>query len=272
MSGKVEAMERTVQGMPLTCVVCLWMLTGTGLQHFLAVHNANLLIDSLVTDFPTSEEVLRVARESHARLSFKDQWENNGIVEVLSEWSSSERASLLWVGGQCGNQDSWVTQFSADLVAALRSQKSDITVAHAFFDCTPDRLLTATDFVKVTIARIIEERPVTVVELPELLNTRLLRPKSTFAQCWLVLEGLIDCLSGFFLVLDRVDAGADNEHGLPVAEELLPKLLGLVSKCPDKVKIIITSAEEPPNACQGNSLLSSVWLDTGTRQIERGRR
>jgi len=248
------------------------MLSLTGLQHFQAVHNVNLLVEAFATDLPTSSEELSWARESNAKLSFKDQWENNGIVDVLSEWANSEVASLLWIGGQSGNQDSWVTQFSADLVTALNSQTTDVTLAYGFFDSCPDRALTARDFVKTTIARIIEQRPRILLELPELLNTRMLGPSSTFSRCWTVLDGLIDRLSAVFFVLDRVDAGADNEQGLPVAEELLPKLLGLVSKSPDKVKIIVTSSEEPPIAYQGDSMLSLIWLDTGTRQVERNRR
>lgn len=236
------------------------------------MHTANLLIESLIVDLPTNQEELTLAQETHARLSYKDQWENNGIVDVLSEWSGSERASLLWIGGRSGNQDSWVTHFSVDLVTALMSQTADVTLAHAFFDCNSDRSLTAIDFMKMTIARIVEQRPVTVIELPELLNTRVLRSTSTFPRLWMVFERLIDCLGATFLVLDRIDGGADNEQGLTVAEELLPKLLGLVSRYPDKVKVIITSVEEPPNTCGGNSLLSSVWLDTGTRQVERSRR
>lgn len=272
MSRKVDAIERTLQGMYFTYTPCVRRLSRIGLQHFQAVHNANFLIESLITDLPASQEELTLARKSHARLSYKDQWENNGIIDVLSAWSSSKGASLLWIGGQSGNQDSWVTQFSADLVTALKSQTADFILAYVFFDCGSERSLTATDFMKIIIARIIEQRPITMIELPELLNTRMLRPASTFSQLWLVFEGLINCLGVTFLVLDRVDIGADNKQGLPVAEELLPKLLRLVSMCSSKVKIIVTSTEEPPNAYQGNSLLSSVWLDTGTRQIERSRR
>ena len=52
-------------------------------------------------------------------------------------------------------------------------------------------------------------------------------------------------------MLDRVHYGVDNGQGLSIAEELLPRLLELPSKYPDKVKIVITSTEEPRIAYPG---------------------
>ena len=52
----------------------------------------------------------------------KDRWEDNGLLTHLLNWSSLHHPNLLWIAGQSGNQDSWVTDFSHDLIRAMESQ------------------------------------------------------------------------------------------------------------------------------------------------------
>lgn len=127
-----------------------------------------------------------MAQKKNSNLSQKDHWENNGVLEPLSVWSAlstTSAASLLWIGGQSGNEGSWVTELSVDIVIALSAQDLNVTLGYVFFDSLPGKTLTATEFMRLAIARIIEQRPQLIIELPGLLNTRMLRRSSSFLTC-----------------------------------------------------------------------------------------
>jgi hypothetical protein len=237
-----------------------------------AVLNANRLIEEFLPDAPLSAEELIVALEGHSELSPKDHWENNGVLEPLSLWSATSmtsNTSILWIGGLCGNQDSWVTKLSMDIVHALSAQDLSMTLTYVFFDSLPGKRLTATEFVKLAIARTIEQRPQLIMELPGLLNTRSLRRSSTFVSYWGIFEQMITCLDATFLVLDRVDACARDTTGQPAMELILPRLLELVAKMAGKLRVIITSTQVPPSTYSKHPKLSSLWRDTSIRAMRR---
>src|SRR5262249_9802925 len=81
---------------------------------------AQSLCDILIPDaLDSNEEIDWVIGRGH-RLSPKDHWDNNGVLEDLVTWSRNGKHTLLWIGGASGNQDSWVTEFSVDMVKALQ--------------------------------------------------------------------------------------------------------------------------------------------------------
>jgi hypothetical protein len=59
-------------------------------RNYQAMHHANLLIESTLADILTSEEAILLARERSPKLSTKDHWEHNGILDYLRFWSDSK--------------------------------------------------------------------------------------------------------------------------------------------------------------------------------------
>jgi len=272
---RIEAVKQTTDGKLQTGLLSPPLNLGTEMRHAEAVINTNLLIDGFLPDALISSEELIIANERHSDLSQKDHWESNGILEPLSFWSTlstTSRTSILWIGGVSGNQDSWVTRLSVDIAQALRAQDLDMTIAFVFFDSLPRKQLTAIEFVKLAIARIIERRPELIIELPELLNLRSLRRSVSFLAYWRIFEQIITRLDATFLILDRIDTSARDTAGHSAIELILPRLLELVSKMAGKLRIIITSTQEPPSTYRQHPKLSSVWRDTSIRAMRRGER
>lgn len=218
------------------------------------------------------EQELYLARQSSLTLSEKDRWENNGILSHIHSWAESETPSLLWIGGQCGNQDPWVTEFSADLVTALSSQDTDSMQAHIFINGETGTFPSSVNILRTLITRFIEKRPALVTEMPDILNSRILGGIGSFLQTWAIFEAVLERLDSLFLVIDRIDESVEDDLGTPAVDELLPRLLGVVNNHLDKVKIVVTSTQEPPPKWKDNRRLSYVWLDTGMRQLKRDRR
>lgn len=241
-------------------------------RSYQATHNANSLIESTFPDIFPGEEEINLARQSRSKLSEKDHWENNGILDYLPEWPDSKVPSLLWIGGQSGNQDPWITEFSADVVSALSSQDTNGVQVHVFLQSGQTRTQAAVDILRTLIARFIEKRPTLLMKLPEFLNSRTLRRTESLSQTWGILERIVDQLEATFIIIDRLDLGHTDVDDVSAAEQLLPKLLGLAELGSEKVKIIVTSIQEPPLKWQNDTRLSSVWLDTGTRRVQRDRR
>jgi hypothetical protein len=231
----------------------------------------NAIIQSLIPDIPTKTNELQVAASAKNSLSPKDSWENNGILEVFLEWNEIETPTVLWICGRSGGRDSWVTQFSHDIIEAISSQDLETTIVYCFFDRSSAEPVSATTFVRRAIARILEQRPRLVMDLPEIMNPRVLNSDSDFAHYWVILEQMLAELNEVVFVIDRIDMARDDERSTGV-DKLLPKLLQLVRTYSDETKIIITSVEEPLAKYANDARLSMVHLDTVTRPAQREQR
>lgn len=78
-----------------------------------------------------ADEALTRLESYDFRLSPKDRWDNNGVLKELLIWShDSGHDPVLWIGGSSGNQDTWSTDLSLDVVQALRPQMP--TVIYVF--------------------------------------------------------------------------------------------------------------------------------------------
>jgi hypothetical protein len=96
------------------------------------IKHSRALQDVLITESYSAEDELEIITTRQFQLSQKDHWENNGVLGEILNWSEEGRGTLLWVGGSSGNQDTWVTELSADIIIALQSQL--ITALYVF--CT----------------------------------------------------------------------------------------------------------------------------------------
>jgi hypothetical protein len=202
----------------------------------------------------------------------KDSWENNGILDLLPEWAGSKCSSVLWIGGQSGNQDPWITAFFADVVTALSSQGTNWVQVQAFLQQGQIPARSPVEIVRALIVQLIEKRPTLLMELSDLLNSRTLRRTVSLSQTWAILESIVGLLKTTFILIDRMELVQTDEEDIAAVEHLLPKMLSLAELGFEKVKIIVTSTQEPPSKWQRDVRLSSVWLDTGIRPGKRDRR
>ncbi|KAK8001641.1 hypothetical protein PG991_013863 [Apiospora marii] len=178
------------------------------------------------------------------RLSPKDHWDNNGVLVKLVHWSQT-RCPLLWIGGQSGNQDPWVTELSLDIVQALLPQQ--ITVLYVFCSdvASASASFTPADLVRILIAQLLRIHPQLAYEHPLSYSALRFQNASRFEDLWEILEELASSLAGIYIVIDRIEeCGFDDDADLKT--DLLPSLARLVHGI-NESRAIVTSTYEVPS-------------------------
>jgi hypothetical protein len=203
-------------------------------------------------------------------MSQRDRWENNGLLTHLLHWSSLHRPNLLWIAGQSGNQDSWVTDFSHDLIRAMESQDilmlfvlcrngfdGDDGVSDEDSSVDGERSITSLVLVKMIISQILEKRPDLVIKLPGVLNGRTMGKLRSFGKAWELLKTILaELKEHVLLVIDRIDGCADHE-GSGIDEELLPRLVE-IAEGEEELDVIVTSLYVAPEDMLEDERISHV--------------
>lgn len=224
------------------------------------VTHAQSLQDALIVSDPglywdAGEALIRLSARGFS-LSQKDSWENNGILDYLLEWSSAP-SSVLWVGGSCGNQDTWVTEMSLDIAQVLLSHQASIV----FIFCSDfmENSLTPMRLVKILIFQMLEMHPDIPYGNAAYFSLTRIKNTNTFTGVWQIFERLVMNLGEAFILIDRVEACAVDETA-DLKTDLLPSILRLVDKAP-RVRAIITSVYEAPEY----DGMEQVYIDTARR-------
>jgi hypothetical protein len=215
-------------------------------------------------DFWDAEEALTRLGSRGFRLSQKDHWENNGILEDLMTWSQgADHSSLLWIGGKSGSQDSWVTELSLDIVEALLPQQ--LTILYVF--CSDMLELsndpTPRDLVRNLISQFLDLHPELAFTNTVYYNERRFRKAKTFSSIWQIFENLLMSVPNVFIIIDRVEECAVDDDA-DLTNHFLPSLASLLRRAPES-RAIVTSIFEPPEELSDNSngrTLDSAYIDT----------
>ena len=236
-----------------------------GILEFDAFRYTLLLRQSLLPDNVDHDEDYHKARSQKIELSPKDQWEENGILDVLLEWSYTGRDTLLWIGGASGSRDSWVTQLSLDMIDAFQGQGP--TLIHTFCN-SPSSVdsLTPRCLLKGLIVQLLTHHPNLAFQNPQLFNEYRFHNATTFHQLWKIFSQLVERVEELFIIIDRVEE-IRLEEDENLSDHLLPSLVDLAYKTPT-VSIIVTSVYEPPEVLEGERL-THVYIDTGKRPKQR---
>lgn len=192
------------------------------------------------------------------RLSPKDHWENNGVLENLLAWSKAPINSLLWIGGSSGNQDPWVTELSADIVQALQPQL--LTLLHVFCADTTKEALTPTRLVKQLIVQILVLHPELAYHNPESFSVLRFKKADIFGQVWRLFEQLALGVPNLFIIIDRVEECKTDDQA-DLKNDLLPSIMRFVERS-ESSRIIVTSIYSPPVEVRHNPLLQDIYIDT----------
>lgn len=226
------------------------------------VTRAQDLQDALIASDPGSYweagEALGRLSARGFRLSQKDHWENNGILEELLEWSSAP-SSILWVGGSCGNQDSWVTELSLDIAQVLLSHRVNIVYIFCSDFVENSQTITPTQLVKILVCQILDMHPEIPYESVSYFSLTRIRHTNTFSGVWQIFERLVMSLPELFILIDKVEACVVDDTA-DLKTDLLPSILRLVEKVPG-VRGIITSVYEAPEY----DGMHQIYIDTARR-------
>ena len=152
-----------------------------------------------------------------------------------------------------------MTLFAADVFEALQTQKS--VVSYIFGHTGDAKEPLGAGFPKLLLARIIESAPELSIDCPELLNPRRLRRLTTWAKVWDMLDNVLAHLKCLFLIVDRIDAIEDPGNGV-LLEDIATELLALGARHHQKLKILITSINEPPKCIKDSRSMWWIFLST----------
>lgn len=180
------------------------------------------------------------------RLSPKDHWDNNGVIEKLVRWSRTP-CPLLWIGGQSGNQDPWVTELSLDIVQALLPQQMTVLYVFCADVASASGSFTPADLVRLLIAQTLRIHPQLAYEDPLSYSALRLQNASGFDDLWEIFEELGSSLTSIYIVLDRIEeCGFDDDADLKT--DLLPSLARLVHGISGSRAIVTSTYEVPSDA------------------------
>ena len=210
--------------------------------HFETVKHARSLQEVLLSTGRNAEEELDAVLGLNFHLSPKDHWENNGILKDIFAWSQHGRDQLLWIGGRSGNQESWVTELSADIVQAMQPQL--VSLLYVFCNQPNSERLTAIGLLRRLLVQLLDLHPRLAYRQPELCNTWRFQRAVTFSQLWRIFEQLAASIPSLFIIIDRVEECQVDEQA-DLSHHLLPSLIGFANTWKE-VSIIVTSFYDPP--------------------------
>ncbi|PVH97972.1 hypothetical protein DM02DRAFT_630669 [Periconia macrospinosa] len=243
---------------------------SSSVHNFHAVNHSLALTDVLLPTASTADEQLSLVRKQIFNLSPKDHWYENGVLKAFDNWSAYGRLELLWIGGRSGNQDTWITEMSIDLIDALQMQ--DLTLLHVFCEMT-DEPITAATLIKRLVAQLLDRHPDIAFRQPKTYNVRRFRRATTFTRLWAIFEALVrELTSSVFILIDRIEECDHefNKDDSDLSHQLLPYLMGLASDA-EHVSVIVTSTYEPPESLVGEEELRHFYQDTRKSRGKRER-
>lgn len=204
-----------------------------------------------------ADEALKRLASYDFRLSLKDHWDNNGILDDLLEWSQgSGHDPVLWIGGSSGHQDTWVTELSVDIGQALRPQLKTVIFVFCSDLAQVSSTFTPAALVRILVGQLLEIHPELAYNDAVYYSASRLRNAKTFWAMWHIFERLVTDISNVFIVIDRIEeCTVDDDADLK--NDFLPALQGLLRETPGS-RAIITSIYRPPE----ENLLENIYIDT----------
>ena len=229
------------------------------------IKHSKALQDSLLPEGYDAEDELEIITSRQYQLSQKDHWENNGVLNIILSWSQEGRNGLLWVGGSSGNQDTWVTELSADIITALQPQL--VTVLFVFCTQRGNQPVTPLGLVRRLIVQLLDTHPELAYQNPETCSLSKFQKSVSFGQTWRIFEALATGVQNLFLIIDRIEECEADEQA-DLVHQLLPILIEF-GRRNENASVIVTSIFNPPDEVS-DLLLYASYIDTGKRASRRG--
>ncbi|KAI9703002.1 MAG: hypothetical protein M1820_005993 [Bogoriella megaspora] len=234
--------------------------------RFEMLKNARELRNLLLVDSLNVEEDRNTSLNRQYRLSPKDHWENNGVLHHLRRWSETGRDVLLWIGGTSGNQDSWVSELSVDMIRALQTQT--LTLVYVFCEQRSNAALTPVILVRKLLAQLLELHPEIPYEYPETFDPQRVRNATSFFLLWEIFVSFTSRVKNLFVVIDRVEE-CEAPQPADITHQLLPTLVKWAAGNTN-VSVVLTSTCNPPDEILDLPMFA-LYTETTNRAIKRNR-
>ncbi|KAI3320956.1 hypothetical protein HD806DRAFT_546781 [Xylariaceae sp. AK1471] len=208
-----------------------------------AQHQASDLIDIWNEDVGDVEHELRLWNGLRFSTAPRDHWSQNGILNRLSDWRElcdKSLASILWICSERNGRQSWMTEFSLDLVHVCRSQGQPITFA--LCDRPKGEKWTPKQLLRQLIAQLLNQNPRIVLFKPQVFNGRSFRRATTFQATLDILISIIETLESLVIVIDRLDLCTLDSDLNERQPDLAQALSMLVRMYPQSLRVLVSSA------------------------------
>lgn len=219
------------------------------------------LIDTLLPGTRSEWEETTMWEQREFHMAPKDHWEVNGILDFFKEWKSLPVPSILAIFEPSLDRDTWVTEFSMDLVQACKLQGE--LVASAMCDMPDVQPFTPTIVIKRLICQLLEQYPQLIVAAPGVLNVRACRSVQGFDHASSLFKSVLASLTrSLTVIIDRIDCCEIDATDINDSQDLVEFLSQLVeSYPPHRFKVIITTGDDLP---KGESLSPGLAISTCT--------
>ncbi|KAK4185253.1 hypothetical protein QBC35DRAFT_525033 [Podospora australis] len=172
-----------------------------------ARHQASDLIDLWHEDVGHVGQELHLWETLHFSTALRDHWSQNGILNCLEDWrmtcDTSESNSILSISSQGNGRQSWMTEFSVDLVRVCQSQGQLVTFA--FCDRPRGVKWTPKQLLMQLITQLLHQHPRLAVLHPSCFTSRAFRRTTSYQAAVQLFRSVLSLLDTAVIISDRLD-------------------------------------------------------------------
>jgi hypothetical protein len=206
---------------------------------------ASGIIDIWDNEVGDVEQELQLWESLQFYTDMRDHWSQNGTLRCLTEWRRScdkSENSILWISTESNGRQSWVTEFSVDLIRVFRSQGK--RTVFAFCDRPKGVRWTPQQLLKQLIAQLMNQDPELVISGPGVFNKREFRKSATFNSTFRLLHSVVAMLESLVIVIDRLDLRILDPNEPKHSNQGIAQALSiLVRAYPRTLRVIITTGQ-----------------------------
>ncbi|KAK0636782.1 hypothetical protein B0T17DRAFT_89961 [Bombardia bombarda] len=210
-------------------------------RQFKAQHLVHDLIDIWDDEVGDVEDELYMWEALQFSTPRRDHWSQNGIMACLLDWrkrSDEKHNSILWICSESNGRQSWMTEFSIDLLRVCRAQGQATTFG--FCDRPRGIRWTPKQLLKQLIAQLLNQNPSMVMSEPSIFNQRMFRKATTFQSTFRLLQSIIGIMGPIILVIDRLDLCIPDTDSAE-QQSIVQALAALVRAYPKTLKVLVSS-------------------------------
>lgn len=203
-----------------------------------ARRNVSSLLDIWNDEIGEIEHELQRWQKVRFSTAQRDHWTTNGILPCILKWRQLTSNSILWICSESEGRQSWMTEFSLDLIRVCQNQGQMITFA--LCDRPKGVKWTPQILIKHIISQLLHLNPTLSSEEAEVFDPRAFRRAKTFQSTMRLLTAIFSRLDTVLLIIDRLDL-CTRDLDAPEDQNMAHIFSKLVNAFPKTLKIVITT-------------------------------